>query len=1218
MNFRLIGTVLLLASFSFAAYSGTPKTPSKVDGCYQIGSAEELYGFAELMNTSTESQESTTCAKLTADIVVNSNVLKNDTLNNSRTDLIPWTPIVSYSGAFDGQGHKISGLYYKNDKAHGRAGFFLSVAGESEDKHAYIKNLGIADSYFFGEMYTGAFVGFAQKLNLENVYSNSVVSGTTGVGGLIGLSSQNINILNSYNEGNIYGVYKEGTLGGSMYLGGLVGYIHTSKNLIRNCYNLGNVSGSNYVAGLVGIVGMNTEFLLENSFNANLYRTTLIGYFDNTSTSKVVNSYTIATNSSNTQKTAEEFANGNVAIALHYSAYGNVWGQVVGQDSFPTLIGKISNYAGTLKTSKVTLYTYDGDTTQYFTQYAEGVGAELPRITRQGYLFAGWFDNSLYTGNPVERISASSTGDKSFYAKWQKPLPPKDGCYEITSADELFLFAARVNGDDGMDADPSACGKLLNDIVVNTDVLNSDYSLNTKGSFKEWTPLKNYKGHFDGQGHSISGLYIDSKDKDQQSFIGNLAGGSAEAPVIIENLGIVKSFIRGHDDIGAIAGKVYGYAIIRNSYADSYIRGETFVGGLVGYEQGQLKLINVYSSGSVYGYQCVGGLQGGSSGGGRTTIINSFSYGSIGGNATAPLFSYAKNKKDSSVIILNSYYTTHSSSEFGGTAATIESMSNGAVVKALHEYNENGIDGSVWGQEIGKDLHPTLNTKYTDPGIKVSKATFHLNNQHDSVYSINYIEGLNIAISTPTEGNWIFKGWFENSKLEGKRVYPINSSTRGDKHYYADWFKVSAPKKKDGCYQISSADELYGFAKIVNGTFSGKEKDSTACGVLTQDIKFYPNVLNNDGSLSNKASDYIIWDPIRNFSGIFDGQGHTISGVYLKTSHVIGGGLFTNIIGSNNNDEVAIKNLGITNSFFSDGGNSAAIAGRVDGKVSIENCFSTSTIHGTGATAGLVGLVYTQSELTIKNAFNAGVINGWMNKEMGGLIGWINPDAKASIYNSYNLDTLSSGLGNLLNANYDTSYTIEHSYYISFDTNADTTTKKGTGATLIQFANGSIAKALHDYNENGIDGSIWGQRVGIDLYPVHTGKIDTVKIASSSSSKTTSSSSSPKASSSASTSSSAKSSSSGKSSSSKAKSSSSKKTSILSAIPVQETAKVYSQGRNIFVEQYNGLVTIFDLNGNLVRDAYSNGHTEIRLQRAGTYIVRIGAKSRRISLTTSN
>ena len=195
--------------------------------------------------------------------------------------------------------------------------------------------------------------------------------------------------------------------------------------------------------------------------------------------------------------------------------------------------------------------------------------------------------------------------------------------------------------------------------------------------------------------------------------------------------------------------------------------------------------------------------------------------------------------------------------------------------------------------------------------------------------------------------------------------------------------------------------------------------------------------------------------------------------MYLRNSYVIAGGFFTNIIGNSNDDGVAIKNLGITNSFFSDGGNAAAFAGRVDGKVSIENCFSTSTIKGNGGTAGLVGLVYTQSELTIKNSFNAGVINGWRNSETGGLIGWINPNAKAAVFNSYNLDSLSSGLGNLLNANYDTSYTIEHSYHISFDTSADTTTRKGTGATPIQFADGTIAKALHDYNENGVDGSVW-------------------------------------------------------------------------------------------------------------------------------------------------
>ncbi len=710
MKFNIVVITLLFVGLSFGAYSGTPKAPSKVDGCYQIGSAEELYGFAELMNDSTNglAQSSETCAKLTSDIVVNENVLKNDTLDNSRTDFIPWTPIVTYSGLLDGQGHKISGLFYISDKSRGSAGLFLSITGELEDKHAHIKNLGITDSYFYGDMYTGTFIGLAKKVSLENIYSNSVVSGNTAVGGLIGLASQNINIFNSYNEGNVYGVQQD-----PMYFGGIAGYIHTSKNIIRNCYNIGKISGLYYAAGLVGIVGRDTELTIENSFNIDPDNLELIDYYDKASTLNIINTYTIATSSSGYKKTSEEFANGNVAIALHYSAYGNVWGQEIGKDLYPTLNGKITNYSSPLKISNVILHTYDGDTNQYFSQYAEGVGAELPQLSRQGYIFAGWFDNNQFTGNAVSKISTKDTGDLSFYAKWQEPFSPQNGCYEISNADELFLFAARVNGQDGMAADPSACGKLMNDIIVNNDVLNSDYSLNTKGSFRAWIPLKTYRGHFDGQGHTISGLYINDEKSDQLGFIRATSNGSEESPTIIENLGIINSYIHGHDKIGVFIGSANGRTIIQNSYSNSAIIGETFVGGLIGYQWGNISLTNVYSSGKIYGFQCIGGLLGGSKGS-FTSILNSFSFGSISGRfPSEPLLGYIESDNHSAASIVHSYYYTHETSKYGGIHTTIDKFADGTIAKALHEYNENGVDGSVWGQNIGVDSYPVHSGKIT-------------------------------------------------------------------------------------------------------------------------------------------------------------------------------------------------------------------------------------------------------------------------------------------------------------------------------------------------------------------------------------------------------------------------------------------------------------------------------------------------------------------------
>ena len=40
------------------------------------------------------------------------------------------------------------------------------------------------------------------------------------------------------------------------------------------------------------------------------------------------------------------------------------------------------------------------------------------RITKQGYTFAGWYDNEELTGSPITSIPATATGHKKFYAKW--------------------------------------------------------------------------------------------------------------------------------------------------------------------------------------------------------------------------------------------------------------------------------------------------------------------------------------------------------------------------------------------------------------------------------------------------------------------------------------------------------------------------------------------------------------------------------------------------------------------------------------------------------------------------------------------------------------------------------------------------------------------------------------------------------------------------------
>ena len=82
---------------------------------------------------------------------------------------------------------------------------------------------------------------------------------------------------------------------------------------------------------------------------------------------------------------------------------------------------EVYGYANpTTITSSVTLNTNGGTINSgNITTYEEGTGATLPTdVTKEGYTFAGWYDNDGLTGNAVTSISTTDTGDKTFYAKW--------------------------------------------------------------------------------------------------------------------------------------------------------------------------------------------------------------------------------------------------------------------------------------------------------------------------------------------------------------------------------------------------------------------------------------------------------------------------------------------------------------------------------------------------------------------------------------------------------------------------------------------------------------------------------------------------------------------------------------------------------------------------------------------------------------------------------
>lgn len=99
----------------------------------------------------------------------------------------------------------------------------------------------------------------------------------------------------------------------------------------------------------------------------------------------------------------------------------------------------LNTNSGTINADNVTSYTY-------------GTGATLPtNVTKDGFTFDGWYDNSGLTGSPVTTISTTATGNKEYWAKWTEDAgSSKCITFNSTSAPSVSGVTIRnVPGGDG-------------------------------------------------------------------------------------------------------------------------------------------------------------------------------------------------------------------------------------------------------------------------------------------------------------------------------------------------------------------------------------------------------------------------------------------------------------------------------------------------------------------------------------------------------------------------------------------------------------------------------------------------------------------------------------------------------------------------------------------------------------------------------------------------
>jgi len=177
--------------------------------------------------------------------------------------------------------------------------------------------------------------------------------------------------------------------------------------------------------------------------------------------------------------------------------------------------------------------------------------------------------------------------------------------YEIGNAGQLYWFADLVNRGDGM-----ANAVLTADITVNENVLQSVSIDTATGTatvkdgtvLRAWTPIgtavQPFYGVFDGNGHSISGLFFNDASYTNVGLIG--VTGHSEDGCEIRNVTLKDSFFLGKASVGAIAGRLE-YTSVKNCSQTGTVCGvETTVGGIVGYGDTSV-MENCTNRGSVIG-----------------------------------------------------------------------------------------------------------------------------------------------------------------------------------------------------------------------------------------------------------------------------------------------------------------------------------------------------------------------------------------------------------------------------------------------------------------------------------------------------------------------------------------------------------------------------------------------------------------------------------------
>ena len=486
--------------------------------------------------------------------------------------------------------------------------------------------------------------------------------------------------------------------------------------------------------------------------------------------------------------------------------------------------------------------------------------------------------------------------------------------YIIASVDDLNLLSLRTNG--GSNVYNGKYFKLGANITF-THSTDWDDDTSIENNF---TAIGGFRGHFDGNGDTISGLRIYSNDNfhEQKGLFSNLGSNA-----YIENLTISNSRIADQSQAGCIAGYVSNSATVSNCHVTGTVavhaKGHTleYHGGVVGINYGTIT--NCISEATIsrseyyaYGSKEVGGIVGAN-------------YGTLSGNkvfnadiTAAENYGAIAGLNVENGSLSNNYYH----------ACTVNGIANVANM-GVNSADVTANDGAMSIHTITKpndvtiSTNPTLvygGTNYWKHGMTIT-----LNGGLDGQPEPGYQKAYYINDVALQENSTTISHTFD---------MPAEDVIISIGEIHADWATSGAQGTEQDPYLIYFTDQLDLLATRVNdgtSTYSGSY------------FKLMDTLTYNYTGAANENNYTAIGTSSHPFSGHFDGNQKTIEGIRIYSNN----GGYKGVFGYVENAEV--QNLYVNDIEITAHDRVGCIVGECDGST-ITNCrVTTATLTATGS-----------------------------------------------------------------------------------------------------------------------------------------------------------------------------------------------------------------------------------------------------------------------------